>query len=294
MVEAAFRRANRRSGGLIALIILLLLILLYWSSEGSFGWSLGPRIAVVPLKGVITSSHAWIEKFTKLARRKQVAAVVIPMDTPGGGVAASQEIYTALKTFRSQTGKPVVISMEGVAASGGYYVSLGADRIVADPGTITGSIGVVMTFPDVSGLLGKLGIKMNVLHAGRYKDAGSPFRTMTSAEKEYFQNVMDDVYRQFVSTVARERHLSWQQADSLAQGKIYSGRQAWEAGLVDTLGGFQTAVDLACKLAGIEPGAGLVYPPKPHPSLWDWLFGGRSAAETAWSTGMRPAYLMPW
>ncbi len=294
MVEEHFRRANRRSGWIIAFILLLLLGVLWWSSSDATGWMKGPQVAVVPLKGVIASSRPWLEKFQRLAKRKQVAAVVIPMDTPGGGVAASQEIYGALKAFRAKTGKPVVVSMEGVAASGGYYVSLGADRIVADPGSITGSIGVVMTFPDVSGLLGKLGIRMNVLHAGKFKDAGSPFRAMSDTEREYFQNVMDDVYQQFVSTVARERHLSWEQADSLAQGKIYSGRQAWKVGLVDTLGGFQTAVELACSLAGISPDAELVYPPKPRPSLWEWLLGDRATTEAAWQIGGRLAYLMPW
>ncbi|MCL4557713.1 MAG: signal peptide peptidase SppA, partial [Deltaproteobacteria bacterium] len=186
----------------------------------------------------------------------------VRINSPGGGVAASQEIYDTLVRIRKK--KPIVVSMGTVAASGGYYIACGADKIVAEPGTITGSIGVIMEFFDVGDLLKWARVKSEVVKSGKFKDIGSPFRAMKSDEKIYLQSVIDDVLRQFKNVVSENRHIPMGKLDEIADGRVFAGDQALKLGLVDELGGLHTAEKLAARLGGIKGEPTLVYPRQPR------------------------------
>jgi protease-4 len=175
--------------------------------------------------------------------------VVLRVDSPGGSAAASQEIANEIRRFKEDTGKPVVISMGSVAASGGYYISVYADKIVASPATLTGSIGVISEFIYIQGLLDKLGLQMEIIKAGEHKDMG--LRPMTDEERQIMQTITDDLYGQFVVAVAKGRNLTQETVRKLATGQIYTGDQALQLGLVDELGDREEAIELAAKLAGV-------------------------------------------
>ena len=209
------------------------------------------RIALVKLEGVLVSSEHVVEELNDYAEDSSIKAIVIRIDSPGGGVVASQEIYNAIKSARHE-GKKVVASMGTVAASGGYYVAAAADRIVANPGTLTGSIGVKMEFASIEKLLEKIGVKGMVVKAGEYKDVGSPFRDMTEPEKKILQDVIDDVHSQFIKAVAEGRNLQEADVRSIADGRIFTGRQALDLKLVDQLGDLTDSIKVAGELVGIK------------------------------------------
>jgi protease-4 len=195
--------------------------------------------------------------------------VVIRVDSPGGGVGPSQEIYTEIERLAAE--KPVVVSMGSVAASGGYYVAAPAQRIVANPGTITGSIGVIMNFTNYQDLLDKIGLKSNVITSGKHKDIGSSVRPMTDEDRAILQGLIDDVHQQFVAAVAKGRKLEIDVTSKLADGRVFTGRQAQAIGLVDDLGNFQDAVTIAAELSGIDDEPHLVYPPEPKKGFIQYL-----------------------
>ncbi len=211
----------------------------------------GEKIALVELNEPILSSEDIVRQFKKYRENRSVRAVVFRVESPGGGVAASQEIYEEVKKTR-ESGKPIVVSMGAVAASGGYYVSCGANKIVANPGTLTGSIGVIFQFLHVSELMKKLGVDESTFKSGNLKDAGSPFRKVTPAEQQYFQGLIADVYDQFVDVVAKERKLDVKYVRKYADGRVFTGRQAKEYGFVDTLGTMEDAITIAASMAGIQ------------------------------------------
>ncbi len=231
----------------------------------------GAKIAVVDLSGTILSSRETVSTLQTLAENHSVKAILLRVDSPGGGVAASQEIYEEVKSIRDSV-KPIVVSMGALAASGGYYVSCGATRIVANPGTITGSIGVIATFPNFTKLMDKIGLQMNVVKSGEYKDSGSPFRPETKADKLLFQGVVDNSYEQFLDVVSRERNLSLDKLKKFADGRVFTGEQALKLGLIDTLGSFRDAIKIAAKLGGIK-GKPVVVEAKKERTLADVLFG---------------------
>ncbi len=210
----------------------------------------GERVGVVAVKGFITDSTESVEALRRFARDGDVKAVVVQVVSPGGVVAPAQEIHDAVKAVAVK--KPVVCSFGSVAASGGYYLAAPATQIVANPGTVTGSIGVILQFQDYQVLLDKIGIRAYPVKSGPLKDAGSPFRSMTEEEKEVMQGVVDDIFQQFVDAVAEGRRMKRESVLALADGRIFSGRQAMELGLVDQLGGFWDAVTVAAELGGIE------------------------------------------
>lgn len=216
-------------------------------------------VGVVEVVGVITSSKYTVEDIKAFAEDPAIRAILLRIDSPGGGVAASQEIYEQVK--KASASKKVVVSMGAVAASGGYYVALPADIIVANPGTITGSIGVIMEFPVIEELLGKIGIDFEVIKSRDHKDIGSPFRKMNERERKLLSDVVMDVYEQFVDATSRERNIPMDSVLRVADGRILSGRQAKVLGLVDTLGSFEDAILIAGELIGTEHPQ-LVYPPK--------------------------------
>jgi len=197
---------------------------------------------------------------------------VLRIDSPGGGVAPSQEIHAELVRLAKE--KPLIVSMGSVAASGGYYLAVAGERIFANPGTITGSIGVIMSFPDYQDLLGKVGVKNQVVKSGRFKDIGSPTRTFTDADRELLQGMIDDVHSQFVEAVSIGRNISQERLQPYVDGRIFTGRQALEAGLVDDLGTLQDAIQFAAKTAGLGDDPTLVYPEQERGDLLDRLLQG--------------------
>lgn len=228
------------------------------------------RIALIRVEGVILDSQTTISELKRFSENPSVKAIVIRIDSPGGGVVPSQEIYDAVKRVRSKNNKAVIASMGSVAASGGYYIAAATDRIVANPGTLTGSIGVIMETANVEGLLQKIGVEGVVIKSGKYKDVGSPLRKMTAEERGLMQAVMDDVHKQFIEAVAEGRSLELRAAQALADGRIFTGRQAKDAKLVDELGDLEDAIQLAAEVVGIE-GEPKVIEPRRRFSLREML-----------------------
>jgi protease-4 len=200
---------------------------------------------------LITSDNI-VDEINSYADDSSVKAILIRIDSPGGGVVASQEIFNAVLNARNRGKKKVVISMGSVAASGGYYIAAAGDRIVANPGTLTGSIGVKMEFANLEKLLEKIGVRGMVIKAGEYKDMGSPFREMTDHEKMLLQWVIDDVHSQFIEAVAKGRNLPEADVKAIADGRIFTGRQALQLKLVDQLGDLEDSILVAAELAGIK------------------------------------------
>ena len=228
---------------------------------------IGDKIGIVEIYGVISDSKQVIEQLHDFRDNDSIKALVLRVDSPGGGVGPSQEIYDEVLALDEL--KPVVVSMGSVAASGGYYVAAAAREIVANPGTITGSIGVIMEFANFQELLEKIGLSSVVVKSGAYKDIGSPTRDMSAAEREILQGLIDDVHNQFVSSVAEGRELDEQAVRSIADGRIFSGRRAMELGLVDSMGNLQAAIDRAAVLAGLDAEPKIVYPPGKKPRFID-------------------------
>ncbi|MGQ0665996.1 MAG: signal peptide peptidase SppA [Nitrospiraceae bacterium] len=210
------------------------------------------RIALIRVEGVILDSQTTVGELKRFSENPSVKAIVLRIDSPGGGVVPSQEIHDAVKRARTKNNKAVIASMGSVAASGGYYIAAATDRIVANPGTLTGSIGVIMETANVEGLLQKIGVEGVVIKSGKYKDVGSPLRKMSEEERGLLQAVMDDVHKQFIEAVAEGRAIELTDAQALADGRIFTGRQAKEAKLVDELGDLEDAIQLAADVAGIE------------------------------------------
>ena len=221
----------------------------------------GSKVAVVEIEGIIVDGAAAVRELREHADNPSIKAVVLRINSPGGVVAPTQEIFAAIQRAR-KAGKPVVASLGAVAASGGYYVAVAADRIYANPGTLTGSIGVVMQLANLEGLLKKVGVDYVVVKAGAYKDVGNFARTMSPEERKMLQALLDDVYSQFVEAVSEGRGLEKKDVLAFAEGRIYSGQQALALKMVDELGGFEEAVEAAGKLANISGRPKLVYPRK--------------------------------
>jgi protease-4 len=211
----------------------------------------GSRVALVKIEGLLLGSEEVVEELRNYTEDSAIKAIVIRIDSPGGGVVPSQEIYNAVKAARRE-GKKVVVSMGSVAASGGYYIAAAADKIVANPGTLTGSIGVKMEFPNFEKLLEKIGVKGMVVKAGEFKDVGSPYRDMTPQEQKLLQDVIDDVHDQFIKAVAEGRGLPEADVRALADGRIFTGQQALALKLVDKLGDLEDSVQTAGSMAGIK------------------------------------------
>lgn len=251
------------------------------------------RVALIRLEGVILDAQQTVGDLKKYGEAPSVKAIVLRIDSPGGGVVPSQEIYEAVKRIRSKHNKTVVASMGTVAASGGYYVAAATDRIIANPGTLTGSIGVIMETANVEGLLKKIGVESVVIKSGQHKDLGSPFRQMSEGDRQILQGVMDDVHRQFIEAVAEGRTLDLQTVRAIADGRIFTGRQAKEAQLVDALGDLEEAIKVAAEMGGIE-GEPSVVEPRRRFSIRELLethvFGPLPKFD--WQPGVNVKYLM--
>ncbi|TET67393.1 MAG: signal peptide peptidase SppA [Candidatus Zixiibacteriota bacterium] len=227
-------------------------LLIYGALQGE-GFAIvgGDRVAIVEVFGTITSPYDVIRQLKKYGEDGSIPSVVLHINSPGGGVAASQEIYEEINKLREK-GVKVVASMSAVAASGAYYIACAADTIVANPGTLTGSIGVIFEWPILSELMRKLGVKLEVIKSGDMKDVGSIGRPITRREREMLQSVVDDTYNQFVEVISRERGLPIEDVIELADGRIFTGNQARDLGLVDVIGNFEDAIQIAAEMGGIE------------------------------------------
>ena len=252
--------------GILTIVILLFIFFsaLFLIGRGSMKpgpLPFGDKIAIVEVKGVIMESSGVIEELHQYLADDGVKAIVLRVDSPGGGVGPSQEIHREVVRAKAK-GKKIVTSMGAVAASGGYYIACASDLIVANPGTITGSIGVIMQFTNFEELLKKIGVKGMVIKAGDHKDIGSPLREMTPEEKKIMQDTLDNVHQQFIQAVATGRKLDPAKVIPMADGRIMTGEQAKQLGLVDKLGNLQDAIDEAAKLVGIEGKPQVLYPKK--------------------------------
>jgi protease-4 len=216
------------------------------------GWIGGDKVAVIRIEGVIVDSRETIEELRHYRDNPSVKAIVLRIDSPGGAVVPSQEIFAEVQKTRAEGKIKLVTSMGNVAASGGYYIAAATDRIVANPGTLTGSIGVIMELANIKGLLEKVGVQSVVIKSGRHKDMASPFRAMTEQDRALLQSVLDDVHAQFIDAVATGRALEVEQVKTLADGRIFTGKQAQSVRLVDDLGDLHDAIKLAAGLVGIS------------------------------------------
>lgn len=252
------------------------------------------RIALIRIEGPILDSRATVDELETYGDDPLVKAIVLRLDTPGGGVAPSQEIYNAVKRVRLDKHKTVVASMGNVAASGGYYIAVASDRILANPGSLTGSIGVVMQLANLENLMNKIGVKNIVIKSGRYKDVGSPFRMMGEEDRHLLQSVLDDAHRQFIEAVAAGRSLDAADVEALADGRIFTGQQAKDVLLVDELGDLTDAVKLAAEMSGLQSPP-VVETPRPY-SFRDWIVGSLFGETPALPirTGMNLMYVMTW
>ncbi|OGS35696.1 MAG: hypothetical protein A2293_07415 [Elusimicrobia bacterium RIFOXYB2_FULL_49_7] len=243
-------------GALVLLFLIgltLMLVFLYFRSSGqqtSLSAFQEKALVVVRIENAIFNSEKAVKQLDACRKDDGVKAVVLRIDSPGGGVAACQEIYEAVKRLR-ESGRKVVASFGSVAASGGYYIACAADSIVSNPGSVTGSIGVIFEFPYLEELMKKVGVELEVVKSGSYKDAGGFHRKMSLEERRVFQSLIDDTWSQFMEVVSEGRHLSSDSVRKLADGRIYTGRQAKNAGLVDVMGTFEDAKILAGKMAGL-------------------------------------------
>lgn len=234
----------------------------------SFGF--GSRIAIVEVRGEIIDSRDFVRQMKKWTKNSSVKAIVIDINSPGGGVAASQEMYEQILRTKAAD-KLVIASMGAVAASGGYYIACAADKIVSNPGTLTGSIGVILSFPTAKKLFDKIGIKWETVKSGELKAVGSFNRPMSQEEERMLKSVIMDTYEQFVEAVSNGRDRPKEEIYPLADGSIFTGRQAYNFGLVDTLGTFEDAISLAGELCDLGPNPDIVKEVKRKRGFWDLL-----------------------
>lgn len=228
----------------IAVIISLILALLHENLP------LGEKVALIRIEGPIFDSKDTIDEIKDYVKDLSIKAIVLRIDSPGGAVAPSQEIYEEVR--KAVAKKTIVVSMGSIAASGGYYIASPATRIVANPGTLTGSIGVIMEIPNMEGLMNKIGVKTEVIKSGKHKDIASVFRGINKEERDILQNVLDNVHDQFITAVSEGRKMLRDDVQTIADGRIYTGEQALKAGLIDELGNLEDAVKAAANLSGIK------------------------------------------
>ncbi|KAB2841834.1 signal peptide peptidase SppA [bacterium] len=283
--------------GLSAAMFLLAIALM---SEGEGASLFGKNsLAVVEIKGGIFDPKETLDELNRVYKNDDLKALILRIDSPGGAVSPSQEIYQAV--LRVKEKKKVIVSMGTVAASGGYYIAAAADKIVALPGTITGSIGVLMDYANIEQLLSFLKVRAEVLKSGKMKDVGSPLRELTPEDRAYLQNILEDMHRQFKEAVAKGRNIPLEEVEKLADGRVFTGEQAKGLKLVDELGGQQRAVDLAKEMLGWEEEPELFYPKKKKPGLFEiladeqvesrllkWIYFLREGRALYWTKGIMP------
>ena len=265
-------------GGLFLLFVLAVFTLVYYSfhngeEETSFS-GFGSKIGVVELDGVIVSPKKVVTELKKFGDDASIKAIIIHVNSPGGGVAASEEICREVKRIHDEKKKRIVASIESVGASGAYYVASATDKIYADKGSVVGSIGVIAQWVNYGELLKWAKLNEITMKAGEFKDTGNPTREMTPAERAYFQGLIDNMHTQFIQAVADGRHAKAQDIRTIADGKVWTGEQALGLKLVDQIADFEGAVKDTAQAVNISGEPNLVWPPKERRAgLGDWLFG---------------------
>jgi len=290
------------SGCLVVVIGFLILGVFIASFAGndttSRGDVFGDKVAIIPIDGEILGSRDAIEALHRYARNSNVKAIIMRINSPGGAIAPSQEIYEEIRNVRARSGKPIIASLDSVAASGGYYIASACDRIVANPGSITGSIGVILQWMETKDLLAWAKLKPETITSGPMKAAGSPYQDLTDAQRAYFQDIVTQLHSQFVRAVAagRKGKLTEAEVGKIADGRVFTGEQALGLKLVDELGNLDDAINVAGKLGGIHGRPGTIYPKKRTRGLFDALTSDDSDTETAIGRilSRRPRFLYQW
>jgi len=264
-------------GGAFFLFVLAVFTLVYLTlrtnEESTAFRGFGNKIGVVDLEGVIITPKVVVDQLKKFADDDSIKAIIVHVNSPGGGVAASEEIYREVKRIRDDKKKRIVASIESVGASGAYYVSSATNKIYADKGSIVGSIGVIAEWVNYGDLLHWAKLKDITMKAGEFKDTGSPTRDMTPAEKEYLQSLIDNMHGQFIQAVADGRKTKFDDVKAIANGKVWTGEQALSMKLIDQVGDFQAAVDDTARSVGIKGEPVLVHPERDRKTVLDVLFG---------------------
>ena len=247
---------NKKYFILLSILILIIILSVPFNSNSSYV----TKVGIIEINGTIMDSKKIVDDLNDFNNDDDIKAIIIRLDTPGGAVAPSQEIYNKVKNIAVENKKPIIASMGSVAASGGYYIAIGADKIIANPGTITGSIGVIINFPIAKDIVEKVGFKFNTIKSGKMKDAGSPYREPTDEENIFFQDIVDDLYLQFVTEVSNQRNISMDNLKNISDGRIFTGNKAYELGLIDSIGTFEDALNISKNLANISTEIDIVYP----------------------------------
>jgi protease-4 len=290
------------SGCLVVVIGFLILGVMIASIAGndttSRGDVFGDKVAIIPIDGEILGSRDAIDALHRYAHNSSVKAIIMRINSPGGAIAPSQEIYEEIRNVRARSGKPIIASLDSVAASGGYYIASACDRIVANPGSITGSIGVILQWMETKDLLAWAKLKPETITSGPMKAAGSPYQDLTDAQRAYFQDIVTQLHSQFVRAVAagRKGKLTEAEVGKIADGRVFTGEQALRLKLVDELGNLDDAINVAGKLGGIHGRPGTIYPKKRTRGLFDALTSDDSDTETAIGRilSRRPRFLYQW
>ena len=239
----------------------------------NINFSNNPTFGIVTIDEPITSSREIIAQLNKFNNDNKIDGIIVRLNTPGGVVAPSQEIYEKVKSISESNSKPIIASMGSIATSGGYYIAIGADTIIANKGTLTGSIGVIMNYPILSDLLETYGVEYKTVKSGLYKDSGSAFRNATTNDSLYFQDVVNDMYKQFIDVLKYERNIKDNFISTIANGQVYTGIQAKDLDLIDILGTFDDSIELLLKLTGnIGKEANIIDINKKKDSLFNNLF----------------------
>jgi len=263
-------------GGAFFLFTLIIFSLLYFSVRGNdseFPIGGGEKIAVLDVRGVILQARPFVDQLKKYSDDSSIKAIILRIDSPGGGAAASQEMYDAVRRVRDQKKKMVVASVQTVGASGAYYIASGATKIYANRASIVGSIGVIAEWVNYGDLMRWAKLKEVLFKAGELKDAGDPARDMTPSEQAYLQSLVNDMYGQFIRDVSDGRKMKYEYIRAIASGRVWTGEQAMSLKLIDQIGGFQAAVDDTAKAVGIRGEPTLVHPEEKKRTLADILFG---------------------
>src|SRR5215470_13301997 len=265
-------------GGAFFLFVLAVFTLVYLTlrsdqQTSAFGGTFGDKIAIVDLEGIILTPKTVVEQLKKYGDDDSIKAIILHVNSPGGGVAASEEIYRAVRRVRDEKKKRIVASIESVGASGAYYVSAATNKIYADEGSIVGSIGVISEWVNYGDLLRWARLKEVTMKAGEFKDTGNPTRDLTPAEQQYLQSLIDNMHTQFIQAVADGRKLKVDEVRAIANGKVWTGQQALPMKLIDQVADFQAAVNDTAKSVGIKGEPTLVRPEKERKTVADLIFG---------------------
>ena len=229
------------------------------------------NIGIVDIEGTILESREIVETLNDFNKNNDINGIIVRINSPGGAVAPSQEIFEAVNKISLEDKKPIIASISSTGASGGYYIAIGADKIMANSGSIVGSIGVIISFPIAKSLLDKVGLKFETFASGEYKDSGSPYRDVNLNDQDYFKEIVNDMHNQFITEVSKQRNISIKKIEALSNGKIYTGKMAYENNLIDTLGTFEDALILTKNMSNIKGKINLIYPDKDEPFLYDLI-----------------------